>query len=201
MLDLTALAAKVAADTTVDQAAVTLLGELSTAIATLSNGTTDPATQAALDALASQLDANAAGLAAAVTANTPAHTGAIPGQPVQPGVVPGTAGSALVGDSANAAAPAIPASVAAATVGDPTPAPAEVAAVVHPSGFVVRVLNETYNEYVQRAANAGMTNVLDVNAWNAVAAPTLTAPTLTGTVTVPATGNVNAPGNVNLVAP
>lgn len=35
-------------------------------------------------------------------------------------------------------------------------------------GFVLKVAGETYNEYVDRAAAAGFTSVLELNDWNAV---------------------------------
>lgn len=69
-LDLTALTAKVSAQETVEQSAITLLQELNAAVKALP--TTDPATQAAIDALATRIDAGTQGLAAAVVANTPA---------------------------------------------------------------------------------------------------------------------------------
>ena len=60
------LATKVAANTSVSQSAVTLLNGLGAQIAAMAN---DPV---AIRALASQLQSDDAGLAAAVTANTPA---------------------------------------------------------------------------------------------------------------------------------
>lgn len=65
------LQASVAADTTVEQSAITLLqglsAQLTAALAAAANGDS-----AALPALKAQIDANAAALAAAITANTPA---------------------------------------------------------------------------------------------------------------------------------
>lgn len=66
MADLTQLTADVAADTTVDQSAITLIQGLA---AQLAAAGTDPV---ALAALSTQLETNAAAIAAAVTANTPA---------------------------------------------------------------------------------------------------------------------------------
>jgi hypothetical protein len=65
MADLTALTAEVAAVTTVEQSAITLLEGLS---AQLAAAGTDPAKLAALQA---SLESSRAALAAAVTANTP----------------------------------------------------------------------------------------------------------------------------------
>lgn len=66
MADLTKLTADVAAETTVDTAVQTLLTNL---VAQIKAAGGD---QAALDALTTQMEANAAALSAAVTANTPA---------------------------------------------------------------------------------------------------------------------------------
>ena len=64
--DLSALTDAVTNDTTVEQSAITLLEELAAEISAAAN---DPA---AIQALADEVNANAAALAAAVTANTPA---------------------------------------------------------------------------------------------------------------------------------
>lgn len=66
MADLAAITASVAQAVTVEESAVTLLQEISAALAAAG---TDPA---ALADLQSQLDAGTADLAAAITANTPA---------------------------------------------------------------------------------------------------------------------------------
>jgi hypothetical protein len=66
------LTTKVQAEATVEASAVTLLNGLSAEIAALKNTTTDPATLAAIDALATSVSAQTSDLAAAVTANTPA---------------------------------------------------------------------------------------------------------------------------------
>lgn len=66
MADLTKLTADVAAETTVDTAVQTLLTNLVAQIKAASGD------QAALDALTTQMETNAAALSAAVTANTPA---------------------------------------------------------------------------------------------------------------------------------
>lgn len=66
MADLTKLTADVAAETTVDNAVQTLLTNLVAQIKAASGD------QAALDALTTQMETNAAALSAAVTANTPA---------------------------------------------------------------------------------------------------------------------------------
>lgn len=71
---LTDLQADVAAETTVNQSAVTLLQGLSAQIAALKNAGTDPTTAAAIDALAAQVEGNTSSLSDAVTANTPAAT-------------------------------------------------------------------------------------------------------------------------------
>lgn len=68
------LQAAVAAETTIDASAVTLLGGLSAQIAALKSAGTDPATAAAIDALATQVTTDTSSLSAAVTANTPAAT-------------------------------------------------------------------------------------------------------------------------------
>ncbi len=65
------ITAAVAADTTVVGSVQTLLTQLTAMIAAIPPST-DPTTQAALDALATQLGANNSALAAAVAANTPA---------------------------------------------------------------------------------------------------------------------------------
>jgi hypothetical protein len=69
-IDLTKLTAEVAANTSVTTSVETLISNLAAQIAAIPTST-DPATQAALDALVQQLNANDTGLAAAVTANTP----------------------------------------------------------------------------------------------------------------------------------
>lgn len=72
MKSLADLQADVARETSVTQAAVTLLGGLSQQIANLKSNNTDPTTAAAIDALASQVENSTDALSAAVTANTPA---------------------------------------------------------------------------------------------------------------------------------
>lgn len=71
MQTLADLQAAVAADTTVEQSAVTLLTGLSVQIAALKTTQTDPATGAAIDALVTQVKSNSSNLADAVTTNTP----------------------------------------------------------------------------------------------------------------------------------
>ncbi len=66
------LKADVAAGTTVQQSAVTLLQGLNAQLAALKNTTTDPATALALGDLSTALEANTTALSAAVVANTPA---------------------------------------------------------------------------------------------------------------------------------
>jgi|SRR5882757_4866039 len=63
---------KVAAETAVNQGAVTLLNGLSAQIAALRSTTTDPTVLAAIDDLAAGVSQQTADLAAAVIANTPA---------------------------------------------------------------------------------------------------------------------------------
>ncbi len=72
-LDLKKLTDDVAAETAVDQSAITLLNALSAELKTIPPST-DPTTQAAIDALSATLEQGTAGLAAAVAANTPAQT-------------------------------------------------------------------------------------------------------------------------------
>lgn len=164
MSDLTGITAAVAAEQTVDASVLVLVQSLADRL-TAANGD-----QAAIDALTADLQAEAASLAAAVTTNTVAHTGAIPGQVVQPGVVPGVAGSSfdadlaaaqLAGDPAPAAGP-----VTVAT--DPDHELAEPVEVSHPDGFRVKVVGETYHDYVTRAEAAGMTSALDLDEWTAL---------------------------------
>ena len=70
-IDLTKLTAEVANNTTVETSVVALLGQL-TALINAIPPSTDPTTQAALDALTATLTANDGAIASAVTANTPA---------------------------------------------------------------------------------------------------------------------------------
>jgi uncharacterized protein YoxC len=73
MADLTKLQADVAAQATVVESVHTLLTSLSAEIVALKGQVSnDPATQAAVDALAASVEQNSAALAAAVTANTDA---------------------------------------------------------------------------------------------------------------------------------
>lgn len=117
-LDLTQLQADVAAETTIDQSAIQLLNTLAQE---LRDSIGDPA---ALDALASQIEANSANLAAAVAANTaPAPTvpGVTPGAnvgqvPVTPEVVDPT-------NLNNTPADAEPSDPQAAGTAEPTPEP------------------------------------------------------------------------------
>ena len=68
-IDLTKLTAEVAANTSVTSSVVALVQQLAAQVAGIT--TTDPATQAQLDALVAQLQGNDTSIAAAVTANTP----------------------------------------------------------------------------------------------------------------------------------
>lgn len=69
-LDLTKLTADVAALTSVDESAITLLQGLKAEVDAIPTG--DPAaTQAAIDDLSAKIEAGSAGLAAAIVANTP----------------------------------------------------------------------------------------------------------------------------------
>lgn len=73
MADLSKLQSDVSAQTTVIQSVSTLLSQLSKEISDLKNqGNADPALQAAIDDLASKVEANSQSLADAVTTNTPA---------------------------------------------------------------------------------------------------------------------------------
>ena len=72
MADISKLQADVTAQSTVIDSVVTLLEGLTHAIDDLKLHTEDPAAQAAIDALATQVEAQTAALSAAVTANTPA---------------------------------------------------------------------------------------------------------------------------------
>jgi len=79
-IDLTALTAELTNCQTVEGGAESLLATLTQEIATISAGSTDAATQTALNALVTTLQANDAALAAAIQANTPAApTGAVGG--------------------------------------------------------------------------------------------------------------------------
>ena len=69
-IDLTAMTAEVANNTTVEGSVLSLLSQLTTMIQNIPPST-DPVTQAALNALVGTLSSNDAALAAAVTANTP----------------------------------------------------------------------------------------------------------------------------------
>jgi len=71
-VDLTALTAEVANNTTVDGSIVTLLDNIVTQLQAIEAGSGDAATQTALNALVATLQNNDAGIAAAVVANTPA---------------------------------------------------------------------------------------------------------------------------------
>ena len=70
-VDLTNMTAEVANNTTVEGSVLSLLTQLTTMIQNIPPSS-DPTTQAALDALTSTLASNDAALAAAVAANTPA---------------------------------------------------------------------------------------------------------------------------------
>ena len=70
-IDLTALTAQVANNTTVTSSVVTLVNNLAAQIAAIPTST-DPVTQAALDQLTATLTSNDTAIASAVTANTPA---------------------------------------------------------------------------------------------------------------------------------
>ena len=70
-IDLTKLTAEIAANTSVTASVEALVSNLAAQIAAIPTST-DPATQAALDALVQSLNANDTSLAAAVVANTPA---------------------------------------------------------------------------------------------------------------------------------
>lgn len=65
MADITALTAQVAQSTSVEASAITLIQQIAAALSSIQP------TQAAIDALAAQLNTSATALAAAVTANTP----------------------------------------------------------------------------------------------------------------------------------
>lgn len=73
-LDLTKLQAEITNNTTVTGSVVTLVQKLAAEIAAIPPST-DPTTQAALDALTATLTANDGTIAAAVTANTSTATG------------------------------------------------------------------------------------------------------------------------------
>ena len=71
-MDISALTTEIANNTTVTASVESLLANLTAEIATISSGSTDAATQTALNALVATLQANDAGISAAVVANTPA---------------------------------------------------------------------------------------------------------------------------------
>lgn len=70
-VDLTALTAEVANNTTVSGSIVQLLTNVEAQLTAIAAGSTDAATQTALNALVTTLQTNDASIAAAVTANTP----------------------------------------------------------------------------------------------------------------------------------
>ena len=72
-VDLASLTAEVTRNTTVQQSVVALVQSLAAQIAAIP-ASSDPTTQAALDALKATLSSNDDAIAAAVTANTPAAT-------------------------------------------------------------------------------------------------------------------------------
>lgn len=69
-LDLSKLQSEMAKQTTIVAGVKTFIGTLLTQISALSQSTTDPSTQSALDSLASQLSANDDALAASIVVNT-----------------------------------------------------------------------------------------------------------------------------------
>ncbi len=71
MVDLSAITASVAEQTTVNASIIALLDNVAAALAAIPTST-DPATQAALDALRTTIDSNNAAIAADVVKNTPA---------------------------------------------------------------------------------------------------------------------------------
>lgn len=73
-VDVSKIQADVAAQTTVTQSAVALLQQLTDALKNIPPST-DPQTQAAIDALAQSIEANTASLADAITKNTPTPFG------------------------------------------------------------------------------------------------------------------------------
>ena len=75
-VDLTALTAEVANNTTVDGSIIQLLANVEAQLAAIAAGTGDATTQTALNALVATLQQNDAAIAASVTANTPAATSA-----------------------------------------------------------------------------------------------------------------------------
>jgi C4-dicarboxylate transporter len=80
-VDLTALTAEVANNTTVDGSIVTLLDNIVTQLQAIEAGSGDAATQTALNALVATLQNNDSGIAAAVVANTPAAPAASAAKP------------------------------------------------------------------------------------------------------------------------
>ena len=89
-VDITALTAEVANNTTVEASVVALVQSLAAQLAALANNTADAATQTALNALVTQLQSNDASLAAAVTANTPAPPAPAPAPTPTPAPTPGS---------------------------------------------------------------------------------------------------------------
>lgn len=83
-LDLTQITANVAQLITVDASVEELLTSLSAKVAALSSASTDPATQAAIDALSSEIATQATNLGAAVVANTPAAPAPAAAAPAAP---------------------------------------------------------------------------------------------------------------------
>ena len=76
-VDFTAITAEVARQTTVDASIIQLLDNVAAALAAIAPSS-DPATQASLDALRATLQANDDAIAAAVVKNTPAPPAATP---------------------------------------------------------------------------------------------------------------------------
>jgi hypothetical protein len=105
--DLTVLIAQVAANTTLEQSAVTLIQGIAAA---LTAAQADPAEVATL---AAQLNTSAATLSAAITANTPAAPAPVTPAPATPGPVTPSATTAAT-PTAAAATPAFAASRGAA---------------------------------------------------------------------------------------
>lgn len=123
------------------------------------DGATD-AQLAALSTIATDLGASHQRIA-----ETNATLAAMLPQPVAPPVVVDPAPT--TGDTGTTDAPVVGGD--GGPVNPEAGAPSDTTATADPKlGFVVKLANETYNEYVDRAAAAGFTSVLELNDWNAV---------------------------------
>lgn len=139
-----------------------MVTDLQTQVAALiaaGDGATD-AQLAALSTIATDLGASHQRIT-----ETNATLAAMLPQPVAPPVVVDPAPT--TGDTGTTDAPVVGGD--GGPVNPEAGAPSDTTATADPKlGFVLKVAGETYNEYVDRAAAAGFTSVLELNDWNAV---------------------------------